>query len=214
MATLSLPRFQELACEVLFEIEKRFSWLPEEYEQNSRVCFAEQIYMYIAQLTYYPCAMQTGRGTVGSNNNNGPRSPLPSSSSSAAPPPQPSISSRGGRFSNSQSSSAGGTGRESSLRQLQQQQQQQQQLHHLETSHSIGNKSPRHHADTSNKSMVSPDEIDRIRADYEFKLAKMEQQLRDSSVEDQLIDLENQLSEQKKVFCVFTLCFAFRNLIL
>lgn len=58
--------------------------------------------------------------------------------------------------------------------------------------------------------MVSPDEIDRIRADYEFKLAKMEQQLRDSSVEDQLIDLENQLSEQKKVFLA-TYMHATRN---
>lgn len=38
MATLSVLRFQELACEVLFEIEKRYAWLVDEYEKVSRSC--------------------------------------------------------------------------------------------------------------------------------------------------------------------------------
>ena len=46
---------------------------------------------------------------------------------------------------------------------------------------------------------ILPDEVDRIRADYEFKISQLEQQLRDSHLEDTVMDLERQVADQKQV---------------
>ena len=116
MATLSIPRFQELAAEVLFEIEKRYSWLVEEYES------------------------QKSHSSVYTNT---PKQVVPPSTSMESSIPQ------------------------------------------------------------QYRPATSMDEIDRIRADYEFKIAHLEQELRAAKTNDRLVSLERLLSEQKEViYCI------------
>ena len=61
----------------------------------------------------------------------------------------------------------------------------------------------------SEPTRVAVDEVDRIKADYEFKIAKLEQQLRDTRVEETINDLEREVSDQKEVCFVdvFSLVF-------